>query len=60
VKSVSAYEAKTHFSDLLTEVAAGTTVEITKQGTRVARLVPIRKDFAMAVAAIDEGGAIYR
>ena len=54
MKTVGAYEAKTHFSELLTEVAAGATVEITKHGTPVARLVPIRNDFADAATAIDE------
>jgi prevent-host-death family protein len=54
LRRIGAYEAKTHFSELLAEVADGTTVEITKHGTPVARLVPIRHDFAAAAAAIDE------
>lgn len=54
MRTVGASEAKTHFSALLAEVAAGTTVEITKHGTPVARLVPNRNDFADAAAAIDE------
>jgi prevent-host-death family protein len=54
MRTVGACEAKTHFSELLAEVAAGAAVEITKHGTPVARLVPIRNDFADAAAAIDE------
>ena len=54
MKTIGAYEAKTHFSELLSEVAAGETIEITKHGTPVARLVPIRDEFAAAAAAIDE------
>jgi prevent-host-death family protein len=53
MRTVGAKEAKTHFSELLTEVAAGATVEITKYGSPVARLVPIRHDLASAAAAID-------
>jgi prevent-host-death family protein len=54
MRTVGAKEAKTHFSQLLTEVAAGATVEITKYGSPVARLVPIRHDLTSAAAAIDE------
>ena len=54
MKTIGVYEAKTRFSELLGEVAAGATVEITKHGLPVARLVPIRHDFADAAAAIDE------
>jgi prevent-host-death family protein len=35
------HEAKTHFSRLLAEVAAGGTVVIAKAGTPVARLMPV-------------------
>ena len=38
---VGAFEAKTHLSALLDDVAAGETVTITKRGSPVARLVPI-------------------
>lgn len=40
MRTVGAYEAKTHLSRLLDEVAAGETITITKHGTPVARLVP--------------------
>ncbi|HQU42228.1 MAG TPA: type II toxin-antitoxin system Phd/YefM family antitoxin [Pirellulales bacterium] len=41
--SVGAYEAKTHFSELLEKVASGEEITITKHGTPVARLVPVTK-----------------
>ena len=40
MKTVGAYEAKTHLPRLLDEVAAGETITITKHGVPVARLVP--------------------
>lgn len=39
--TVSAYEAKTHFSALLERASDGETVVITKHGRPVARLVPV-------------------
>jgi prevent-host-death family protein len=54
MRTVGANEARTHFSQLLAEVAAGATIEITKRGKPIARLVPIHHDFANAAAAIDE------
>lgn len=41
MRSVGAFEAKTHFSALLDAVARGEEVEITRHGRAVARLVPI-------------------
>lgn len=41
-KSVGAYEAKTHFSELLERVEAGELITITRHGSPVARLVPIQ------------------
>jgi prevent-host-death family protein len=41
--SIGAYEAKTHFSALLEKVEAGEEITITKHGTPVARLVPVKK-----------------
>jgi len=43
VHSVGAYDAKTHFSELLEKVEAGEEITITRHGTPVARLVPMRK-----------------
>jgi prevent-host-death family protein len=40
---VGAYEAKTHFSELLERVVAGEELTITRHGAPVARLVPVRK-----------------
>jgi prevent-host-death family protein len=41
--SVGAYEAKTHFSELLDQVASGREITITRHGMPVARLVPVKK-----------------
>ena len=40
---VSVHEAKTHLSRLLRRIASGEEVTISRSGTPVARLVPIRK-----------------
>ena len=40
---VGAYEAKTHLSELLEKVEAGEEFTITKHGSPVAKLVPLRK-----------------
>lgn len=38
--SVGVYEAKSHFSALLARVQAGESIEITRHGKAVARIVP--------------------
>ncbi len=43
MRSVGAYEAKTHLPSLLDEVAGGETITITKHGVPVALLVPAPK-----------------
>jgi prevent-host-death family protein len=40
---VGAYDAKTHFSELLEKVESGQVITITRHGTPVARLVPLEK-----------------
>ncbi len=40
---VGVHEAKTHLSRLLTQVAAGEDVVITRSGRPVARLVPVER-----------------
>lgn len=40
MKSIGAYEAKTHLPRLLDQAAAGETFSITKHGREVARIVP--------------------
>ncbi len=40
MRTVGAYEAKTHLPRLLDEVARGRTITITKHGVPVARLMP--------------------
>ena len=44
-RSVGAYDAKTHFSELLEKVESGEEITITKHGTPVARLVPLKKTY---------------
>jgi prevent-host-death family protein len=40
---VGAYEAKTHLSSLLEKVEAGEEITITRHGSPIAKLVPVRK-----------------
>jgi len=58
VKTIGAYEAKTHLPRLLDEVARGKTITITKHGVPVARLVPPdvaqRPDTAAVIDALRE------
>lgn len=42
MSSVGSFEAKTHLAALLDRVAKGETIEITRRGVPVARLVPAR------------------
>ena len=42
-QSVGTYTAKTHFSELLERVEAGEEITITRHGTPVARLMPVKK-----------------
>ena len=41
MRTVGAFEAKTHFSQLLAEVAGGETIVITKHGQETAMLIPV-------------------
>lgn len=54
MKTIAASEAETRFGELLHEVAEGETVTITQHGTPIARLIPVRRDFADAARAIEE------
>ncbi|MEX2546554.1 MAG: type II toxin-antitoxin system prevent-host-death family antitoxin [Chloroflexota bacterium] len=54
MKTIGAYEAKTHLPRLLDEVAAGETITITKHGVPVATLVPARPERKSARAAADD------
>ncbi|MEO6866166.1 MAG: type II toxin-antitoxin system prevent-host-death family antitoxin [Gemmatimonadaceae bacterium] len=53
--TVGAYEARTHFSELLARVEQGDEITITRHGVPVAHLVPIRQKATPAQrrAAID-------
>jgi len=57
--TLGAYEAKTHFSEVLDRVENGETVTVTRHGVAVARIVPVRDDFKDARSAINEWRA-YR
>lgn len=41
--AIGAYDAKTHFSELLERVAGGESITITRHGLPVAQMVPIRE-----------------
>jgi prevent-host-death family protein len=40
MKSVGAFEAKTHLNELLKRVSEGETIRITKRGIPIAKLIP--------------------
>lgn len=42
--SVGAYEAKTHFAEILGRVEAGEEVTITRHGAPVAKLIPFQRE----------------
>ena len=50
MRSVGAYDAKTHLPRLLDEVAAGDSITITKHGVPVAVLVPVHPRTGPTVA----------
>lgn len=52
MKTVGAYEAKTHLSRLLEEVEKGETIMITKHGSPVAMLTPAPNAKQIDVAAV--------
>ena len=56
--TASAYEAKTHLSELLRRVEKGESITITKHGVPVARLVPVdqsrRREVDEAIAALTQ------
>lgn len=58
MKTVGAYEAKTHLPQLLDRVARGEEIQITRNGRPVARLVPepaaTPADVRHAIAAVRE------
>ena len=52
---VNIHEAKTHFSRLLSRVAAGEEIIIAKAGKPIARLVPFRKPKRKRPLGMDKG-----
>jgi prevent-host-death family protein len=54
MKTIGAYEAKTRFGELLTEVENGATIIVTRHGVPIARLIPVEKSVDDAAAAMEE------
>jgi prevent-host-death family protein len=51
---IGAFDAKTHFSELLRRVEAGETITITRHGRAIARLVPLTEvERTQRQAAVD-------
>jgi prevent-host-death family protein len=48
MRTVGAYEAKTHLPKLLDDVERGETITITRHGEPIAKLVPIERREAMS------------
>ena len=59
VREMGVFEAKTHFSSLLTEVAEGNTFVITKHGKRVAELRPVQPTRKKAKFGCAKGRGFY-
>ena len=55
MKTVNVHEAKTHFSRLLVEVAAGKEIVIAKAGKPVARLVPASEKSSKPILGTEQG-----
>ena len=55
MKTIGAYEAKTHLPRLLDEVAAGEHITITKHGHPVAMLTPLPQKKVVNLSDIIEG-----
>lgn len=54
MSSIGAYEAKTHFPELLNRVESGEEIVITRRGIPVARLIPIEERTPQERAKIRE------
>lgn len=55
MSTIGAFDAKTHFSELLKEVEKGEQVVITKHGRPVAKLIPVQ-----GVSKLDSESAIQK
>ena len=64
MREIGAFEAKTHFSELLVAVEGGESITVTRRGKPVAILSPVGRsnsaDRATAVAEIKEARKAYR
>lgn len=58
MKSVGAFEAKTHLNELLRRVSNGETIRITRRGVPIAKLVPVgdgeKKDLVTTIRELRE------
>ena len=52
MRTVGAYQAKTHLAELLDAVSKGERITITRRGTPVATLTPCRPDPDLAISAL--------
>jgi prevent-host-death family protein len=63
MREIGAFEAKTHFSELLVAVEGGESITVTRRGKPVAKLIPIdtrtAADRDQAVAEIREARKAY-
>lgn len=60
MRTIGAYEAKTHLPRLLDEVAAGEVITITKHGQPVAVLVPVTTPTSLATRDAIAGLRAFR
>ena len=63
-QQIGAFEAKTHFSQIINDVARGADYVVTKRGKPVAKIIPIEQKpemtFQEAAEALKEMRKLYR
>jgi len=63
-QQIGAFEAKTHFSQIINEVERGADYVVTRRGKPVAKIIPFEQKqemtFQEAVAALKEFRKLYR
>ncbi|MDR2543743.1 MAG: type II toxin-antitoxin system prevent-host-death family antitoxin [Treponema sp.] len=63
-EQIGAFEAKTHFSQILSKVENGADITITRRGKPVAKIIPFPKEpkmtYSEAVAKLFEMQKLYR
>ena len=53
MRTVGAYELKTHLARIIADVEAGQTVTVTRHGRPVARITPVTDDLTSRQEAVD-------